>query len=128
MWEWELNQVFQKVWVAKLRWVEAMVGCDRKLDMGHSQICTELDGKEKLLIPKFDNLQKHVGRMKCRYIAHLGLTMGQYFMSTNSQHAKNEQLWASKGQNTVVEIEASFGETNEKKCKFIQFVAMSFCF
>lgn len=56
-------------------------------------------------------------------VAHLGLIMGQYFMSTNIQHAKNEWLWVSKVHN-VVEIVAGFGEGNEKKCNFIQFVAM----
>jgi hypothetical protein len=61
-------------------------------------------------------------------VAHLGLIMGQYFMSTNIQHAKNERLWVSKVQNVVVEIVAGFGEGNEKKCNFIQFVAMSSSF
>lgn len=52
--------------------------------------------------------------------------MGQYFMFINSQHVKNEWLWASKGQNIVTKIVASFGEVNEKKRNFTQFVAMSF--
>jgi hypothetical protein len=25
------------------------------------KICSEIDGREKLMVPKFDNLQKHVG-------------------------------------------------------------------
>jgi hypothetical protein len=54
--EWELNQIFQEVWVIKLAWVEAMVGCDGKLNMACYKICTEFDGREKLLVPKFDNL------------------------------------------------------------------------
>jgi hypothetical protein len=54
--EWELNWVFQEVWITKLPWVEAMVGCDGKLTMVHYKICSELDGREKLLVIKFDNL------------------------------------------------------------------------
>ncbi len=26
------------------------------------KVCNEIEGKEKLLVPKFNNLQKHVGR------------------------------------------------------------------
>jgi hypothetical protein len=33
-------------------------------------------------------------------------------------------MWASRGKNTLVEMVVSFGEANEKKCKFIQFVAI----
>jgi len=52
--------------------------------------------------------------------------MGQYVMSINSQHAKNEWLWASKGKNIVAEMMASCGKTNEKNHKFIQFMTI-FC-
>jgi len=33
-------------------------------------------------------------------------------------------MWASRGKNTIVEMVAGFGEANEKKHKFIQFVAI----
>jgi hypothetical protein len=54
--EWELNWVFQEVWATKLLWVEATVECDGKLNMVHCKICNELNGREKLLVPKFENL------------------------------------------------------------------------
>jgi hypothetical protein len=66
--------------------------------------------------------KKHAGKRKCK-VAHLGLNMGQYFMSINSQRAKNEQLWASRGKNTIVEMVVGSSEASEKKCKLIQFVA-----
>jgi len=45
-------------------------------------------------------------------------------MFTNSQHAKNEQLWTSRGQNIIVEMVVSSNEASEKKPKFVQFVAI----
>jgi len=48
--------------------------------------------------------------------------MGQYFMFINNQHAKNEWLWTSRGQNIVVEMVVSSSEVSEKKPKFVQFV------
>jgi hypothetical protein len=54
--EWELNWVFQKVWVTKLPWVKIMVGCDGKFNMVQCKVYNEVDGGENLLVPKFDSL------------------------------------------------------------------------
>lgn len=86
--------------------------------MVHCKIYTKLDGKEKLLVPKFDSLQKHACRWKCKIVI-LGLTMSQYFMFMNIYHAKNECLWANKGQNAIVEMVIVSSEGIGKKCKFI---------
>ncbi len=56
--------------VAKLPWVEDVVRCNGKLNMVHCKVYNEIDGREKLLIFKFDNLQKHVGRQKCNIACH----------------------------------------------------------
>ncbi len=64
--KWEFNYVFQEMWVAKLSWVEAMVWCDRKLIMVRCKMCSEIEGREKNLVPKFDSVQKHAGRQKCK--------------------------------------------------------------
>jgi hypothetical protein len=40
----------------KMFWVVIMVSCDEQLNMVHYKACNEIDGREKLLILKFDNL------------------------------------------------------------------------
>ncbi len=45
-------------------------------------------------------------------------------MSTNSQHAKNELLWANRVLNIVVKMVVNYNEVNAKKREFIQFVAI----
>ncbi len=50
--------------------------------------------------------------------------MGQYFMSTNSQHVTNECLFTNIGQNFVVDMVCVGGLVSEKKRKFLQFVAI----
>ncbi len=87
----------------KLPWAEIVIWCDEQLIMVHCKMCNEIKGRENLLVPKFDNLEKQVCRRKCK-VPHLGCVMGQYFMSIESQHVKNEHLWASKGWNAVVEL------------------------
>jgi hypothetical protein len=50
------------VWAKKLPRVEAMVGYDGKLTMIHCKVCNKIERWEKFLMPKFDNLQKHVSK------------------------------------------------------------------
>jgi hypothetical protein len=45
-------------------------------------------------------------------------------MSTKNQHVKSECLWVSRGQNIVVELICVGEVAINKKCKFIQFVAI----
>ncbi len=81
--EWELNQFFKEIWTAKLPWAIGIMGCDGKHSMVCCKICNEIDEREKLMVPKFDGLQKHVGWPKCK-VTCLGCAMGQYFMSVDS--------------------------------------------
>jgi hypothetical protein len=43
--------------------------------------------KKKLLVPKFDNLQKHARRQKCK-VPCLKCAKGKYFMLIDNKHAK----------------------------------------
>lgn len=74
---------------AKLSWVEAMVWCDRKLIMVCCKMCSEIEGREKNLVPKFDSVQKHASRQKCK-VACPRSVVGYYFMLTKSQNVKIE--------------------------------------
>ncbi len=62
-------------WVAKLPWAKVVVGCNGKLNMVCCKICNEIDGREKLLVLKFDNLEKHV-RRKISKVARLMYVVG----------------------------------------------------
>ncbi len=48
--------------------------------------------------------------------------MGQYFMSIDNKHAKNEWLWVSRGQNIIAKMVCVGGAAIDNKCKFTQFV------
>ncbi len=54
----EINWVFQDVWrtIYKLCLGEIMVGLNRKVNMVKVHVCTQTERREKLLVPKFDNL------------------------------------------------------------------------
>ncbi len=45
----------------KLPWVEAVIGPEGKMTQVKCRICNEVEKRKKLLVPKFDRLQKHIG-------------------------------------------------------------------
>jgi hypothetical protein len=70
------------VWVAKLPWAKSMVEHNKKFNMVCYKVSGKVDGIQKLLIPKFDSLQKHSSRQKCK-ITHPWFGVGQYFIFLN---------------------------------------------
>lgn len=54
------------MWVAKLPWAKSMVEHNKKFNMVCYKVFGKVDGIQKLLIPKFDSLQKHSSRQKCK--------------------------------------------------------------
>ncbi len=57
----------------------------------HWRINLIVEGKEKLLNPKLDGPHKHLGERKV-LVAHLGVIVGEYYQSSQSQHQKNKRM------------------------------------
>jgi hypothetical protein len=60
--ECDISQVFKNEWVAKFPLIELVINLEGKLQMVHCKVCTQMEGKEKLLNPKLDGFQKHYNR------------------------------------------------------------------
>jgi hypothetical protein len=56
------NQQFQDVWAAKLPWAEPHLDDEGVLVAVNCKICSMINGKLKLIVPKWDNLEKHMGK------------------------------------------------------------------
>jgi hypothetical protein len=48
--------MFQDIWVAKLPWVEVVLGFNGKLSMVKCMICNFVDKTNQLFVLKFDDL------------------------------------------------------------------------
>lgn len=72
------------------------------------------------MVPKFNNLDKHVGR--CKYKVRYNYNIKQYYMSIKSQHAKHEELFYNMGKDIVTKITVIGDVVGEMKRKFKQFV------
>jgi hypothetical protein len=50
----------------QLPWVEFVIDTIGNVHQIQCAICSKVEGKPKLLVPKLDNLLKHVGRLKAK--------------------------------------------------------------
>ena len=115
----EANKHFQDSWAAKLSWAESVIGADGKVSQVRCRICTAVEGREKLLIPKIDSLWKHAGRRRALVNVEKVKKGNFYFLSTNV-HVKNERIYFSRGGDTVLQQVAQ-GVVQERKRKEVQF-------
>jgi hypothetical protein len=118
----ESNRVFQDTWAARLPWAESMVTADGSVRQVRCKTCSEVEGRDKLLVPKIDSLWKHCGRRKAT--TNFGkVVVGQYYFLSNNAHIKNEFFYFArngKAADTVVQQVAQ-GEVREHKRKLVQF-------
>jgi hypothetical protein len=54
------------------------------------KVCNFVVKRDKFLVPKFDGLQKYVRQWKA-IVAKPNVKVGEYFMSLNNKHVKNER-------------------------------------
>jgi hypothetical protein len=87
--EWEINKVFQDRWVVKFPWFEPICGPNMKMKMVKCKICSDIEGREKFIVPKLDSFIKHFGMKKCSK-AKLKVFLGQYFSCPFNSHLKNK--------------------------------------
>jgi hypothetical protein len=85
--------MFHDVWSAKLPWAKSVVDVDGKVHQVRYNICSKIEGKEKLLAPKLDSLWKHCGRRKTLTDVQGVCKVGEYYMSKDLVHTKNEWLY-----------------------------------
>jgi hypothetical protein len=118
----ELNRHFQDSWATKCPWAEPVVGINGRITQVRCKICTDVEGREKLLVPKIDSLMKHARRR--RATADMGkIKRGEYFYLGNNQHVKNERVYFAKGGETIV-TKVLAGVTRERRLKVMQMCCM----
>jgi hypothetical protein len=99
------------------------VGLDGSITQVRCKVCSDVEGREKLLVPKIDSLYKHAGRR--RALADMGkVRRGEYYYLGTNQHVKNERVFFAKGGQTVI-TKVLAGVTKEKRRKVVQ---MRCCF
>jgi hypothetical protein len=95
------------------------LGRDGSVTQVRCQICSEVEGREKLLAPKLDGLWKHAGRRKA-LMNFGGVKKGDHFFLATNQHVRNERRYFARvGDSIAVQVAAGF--VKERKRKLVQF-------
>jgi hypothetical protein len=115
----EHNHHWQDSWAARLPWAESVLGRDGRVTQVRCKVCSEVEGREKLLAPKIDSLWKHAGRR--RALTSIGtVKQGDHYFLTTNQHVRNERIYFSRVGDTIAQRVAQ-GAIQERQHKLVQF-------
>lgn len=76
-------------------------------------VCSKIQGRNKLLIPKFDHLIKHLNLKKFSVVK-LGVAISAYYVKPNNAHVKNEKFYASTMRDMIVDLIEKVEKTKEE--------------
>jgi len=77
-----VNHKFQDVWALKMPWGKPIFNEIRLVISMKCHVCFKVENKDKLLVAKWDSIEKHEGKRK--------VFNGKWFMDPKCGHAKNE--------------------------------------
>jgi hypothetical protein len=88
----ELNIIYQEYhWAIRFSWFELVSGANGKMKMMKCTICTNIEGRDELLMPKLNSI-KHSTLNKC-VITILGIVVKEYYANPINVHVKNQRLY-----------------------------------
>ena len=77
--------------IVRLPWAESVLGRDGRVTQVRSKVCSEVEGRKKLLAPKINFLWKHAGRRRA-FTSITSVKNGDHYFLTTNQHVRNERL------------------------------------
>jgi hypothetical protein len=108
----------------KLPWAEHELDYDRVLVVVKCTVCLVVNGKSKLIVPKWDNRKKYVGKQRALLdLPKKSLKKGQCYQEINNKHMKNMALFASWKPQFVLELVNNI-VVGKNQQKFIQFLTL----
>lgn len=111
---------FQDMWAAKFPWCEQQVAGAGEFDVVRCKICSKVNGADKILAAKDDNLAKHQGWKKALRDLRNGTKKDTYYWDKNSKHCHAERIYAGMTIDNIATLVAN----GIQKRKEIQFVVI----
>ena len=72
-----------------------MFGEDGKIRQVCCKICSDVEGRDKLLAPKLDSLYKHCGRRKAK-TSFGKVVVGEHYFLSNNVYVRNENFFFAR--------------------------------
>jgi hypothetical protein len=67
-------------------------------------VCSTVAGKDLILCPISNTLEKHIGKRKAtRDLLHLGVKKDDWLVNKRCQHLKNATMYMSRSHHTIIE-------------------------
>jgi hypothetical protein len=82
-------------------------------------VCSKIECKDELLVPKFDILSNHANKRKTK-VAMLGVQIRKLIFLKKSQHVKNKAIYVGMARKNVFHLVAQ-GDGNHNRQKIVQF-------
>lgn len=99
-------------------WTKAVVGVDGKITQVWCKVCSDVETREKLLVPKIDSLWKYARRRKA-LVDMAKVKKGEYYYLGSNQHVKNKRVYHAKEEEIILKkLEA--GIVMERCKKLVQ--------
>jgi len=99
---------FQDVWSMKIPWAETIFDATRNILGVKCKVCTKIEIKDNILNPKWDSLEKQMGKRKNE--------KGVKVVDVKCAHAKNETKFVSMNRPSIWEqVQGGFEGENKKK-------------
>ncbi len=106
----------------RLPWEKKFIDGDSLVSFVRCTICSKVEGRKKLLIPKLDYLLKHLGRRKTTF-AMPKVKVGEFYENKKCAYAKKQVLFAQILVNFVLQLVIYQGLASNKR-KFVQFIVI----
>jgi hypothetical protein len=109
---------------ARLPWAEPELDSDGVLVAVKCTIYSIVNGKPKLIVPKWGNLEKHMDKLRTLLdLPKKDLKKMQTYWKTNNKHIKNMALFASRKPQSVLEL-VNNTVVGENQRKLVQFLTL----
>jgi hypothetical protein len=116
-----MNMHVQDIWATKLPWAESIMGSKGKVVQGQCKVCSLIDGKDKLLVTKFDSPWKHAGHHKT-LVALPVVRVGEHYFLKSNARVLNEKLYFAKGSEILLwQVTHGAVQIFDKRKKIVQF-------
>jgi hypothetical protein len=97
--------------------MQSIIDGDGLVSFIRCKVCSKVEGRNNLLIPKLDFLLKHSGKRKATFVI-LGVKVREFYKNKKCAHAKNQVLFTQILTNYILQLVINQGLAFNKR-KFV---------
>ena len=97
-------------------WAELHLDAEGVLVAVNCKVCSTIKGKPKLIVPKWNNLEKHIGKRRAVVdLPKKSMKKGHCYWNKSCKHVKNQELFVSRKTNMLQMVWNTIVEKSRRK-------------